>query len=89
MKFLLLGIFLLSATASAKEIKVGVSGMVCSMCAQGIQKKFSNHSEVEKLKVDLDTKTVFITTKGDQDLSDKSIQEAIGQAGYNVTSIQR
>lgn len=88
MKFLILGL-LFSGGVMAKEIEVKVSGMVCSMCAQGIQKKFSQYSSIENLKVDLDSKTVLIKTKGEDDLSDKNIQEAISEAGYNVTSIKR
>lgn len=88
MKFLILGL-MLSGGVMARDIEVKVSGMVCSMCAQGIQKKFSQYSSIENLKVDLDSKTVFIKTKGEEDLSDKNIQEAIFEAGYNVTSIKR
>lgn len=73
----------------AKEISVKVSGMVCSMCAQGIQKKFSKISEVKEIKVDLTTKVVSITTKDDKDLEDSKIKEIITEAGYNVSSIER
>lgn len=88
MKFLFLGL-LLSGGVMAKDIEVKVSGMVCSMCAQGIQKKFSQYDSIENLKVDLDSKTVLIKTKGEEDLSDKKIKDAISEAGYNVTSIKR
>jgi periplasmic mercuric ion binding protein len=73
----------------AKEIQVKVSGMVCSMCAQGIQKKFSKFEQIEKIKVDLDQKIVSISTKENQDLSNEKITDVITEAGYNVTSIQR
>jgi mercuric ion binding protein len=73
----------------AKEIEVKVSGMVCSMCAQGIQKSFKKIEAVQKINVDLDHKLVTIQTKNDQDIEDKTIETAITEAGYNVTSITR
>jgi mercuric ion binding protein len=73
----------------AKEIQVKVSGMVCSMCAQGIQKKFRALPEVKEVKVDLDSKLALITTHGDKDVADGKIQELIKEAGYNVSGIER
>ncbi|MBL7663551.1 MAG: heavy-metal-associated domain-containing protein [Bacteriovoracaceae bacterium] len=80
---------LLSIQAYAAEINVKVSGMVCSMCAQGIQKKFSNEKSVEKIKVNLDNKLVQILTKDGQNISDEKIKELISEAGYNVAEIER
>lgn len=80
---------LISFGAFAGEIEVKVSGMVCSMCAQGIKKKFSSRDEVKDLQVDLDQKIVLIETKPERDLEDKVITEIITEAGYNVASILR
>ena len=88
-KILLMAIIVFSPTAFTKEISVQVSGMVCSMCAQGIQKKFSKVSEVKEIKVDLDSKNVTISTKDDLDIQDSKIKELITEAGYNVASIER
>lgn len=79
----------LSTGAFAKEINVQVKGMVCSMCAQGIQKKFSKIPEVKEIKVDLDKKVVFIQTQDEKDLPDAQITKIITEAGYNVASIER
>jgi copper chaperone CopZ len=59
------------------------------MCAQGIQKKFSNEKSVEKIKVNLDNKLVQILTKDGQNISDEKIKELISEAGYNVAEIER
>lgn len=82
-------LFLISSQVFAGEITVKVSGMVCSMCAQGIQKKFSKLPEVKDLKVDLDSKVVSINTKEGQNVADSKIKELITEAGYNVASIER
>jgi copper chaperone CopZ len=78
-----------SLTAMAGEIQVKVSGMVCSMCAQGIQKKFGSLPEVQSLKVNMDDKIVNIQTKEGKDLSDSVITKLITEAGYNVAAIER
>lgn len=83
------GILVLGSNAFAKEINVKVSGMVCSMCAQGIKKKFSQIKEVKEIDVNLDTKFVAIKTNDDQDIQDDKIKEIITEAGYNVASIER
>ena len=86
---LILTLSLLSPTIFAKDISMKISGMVCSMCAQGIQKKFSKVPDVKEVKVDLDTKVVSVQTNGDADIADATLYELIKEAGYNVTSIER
>ena len=88
-KMMAFTLMLFSFTSFAKEINVKVSGMVCSMCAQGIQKKFSAISEVKSLDVNLDKKIVNIFTHDDKDLEDATITKLITEAGYNVASIER
>lgn len=90
MKIFLMFLLLMAGTAAwAGEIEIKVSGMVCSMCAQGIQKKFKAHSEIKSLKVDLDQKLVQLSTHEGKDLSDQLITKIITEAGYNVASIKR
>lgn len=84
---LMIALFSLSSFASMIEVKV--SGMVCSMCAQGIQKKFKDESAVKGLHVDMDNKLVHLETNEGKDISDKEITKLIKEAGYNVESIQR
>lgn len=88
-KVLILVLALSNSMVFAKDISVKVNGMVCSMCAQGIQKKFSKLPEVKEIKVDLDAKVVSITTKDETDVADSKIKELITEAGYNVASIER
>lgn len=90
---LALGIlFSLSASLPAlatESVKVGVNGMVCAFCAQGIQKKFEENPAVEKCHVDLDKKEVEIQLKKDKTLSDDEIKRTIKDAGYAVTKLKR
>lgn len=81
--FLLLG--LLSFSAIAADTTVKVKGMVCSMCAQGIEKKFKS-AGMEKVHVNLDEKVVHLSGK---ELTDAEITKIITEAGYNVAGIER
>ena len=78
-----------SLSAFAGEVNVKVSGMVCSMCAQGIQKKFSSESSIKSLNVNMDDKLVTIHTHDGKDIADETIKKLITEAGYNVASISR
>lgn len=85
MKRLLLLATLFALPAFAGETTVNVKGMVCSMCAQGIEKKFKAVG-MEKVHVNLDEKVVHLTGK---DLTDDEITKIITEAGYNVAGISR
>jgi periplasmic mercuric ion binding protein len=66
------------------EITVGVKGMVCAFCAQGIEKSFMAQKEVAKVAVSLENKTVKITFKEGQTLSREKITELLKDAGYEA-----
>ncbi len=89
MKKSMMLLFLLTTSAFASEITVKVQGMVCSMCAQGIKKKFTALPEVKSIDVSLETKTVTVGMKDKQDIADEKITQIITEAGYNVASIER
>lgn len=76
-----------SATVAAiqsNEMKVGVKGMVCAFCAQGIEKKFMSQKEVAKVEVSLENKFVKLTFKEGQTLSKEKISELLKDAGYEA-----
>jgi copper chaperone CopZ len=88
-KALVFGFLLITSNVMASEINVKVNGMVCSMCAQGIKKKFSQLKEVKEINVNLDDKLVSIVTNEHQEVSNEKIKEIITEAGYNVANIER
>lgn len=85
----LFGGILLSSIASADQIKVNVNGMVCGFCAQGINKKLEKTGLVEKIKVDLENKTVSFATLPGKEFNDEGITKLITEAGYTVVKITR
>ncbi len=84
-KIILLSLCLISASAFAnEEIKVGVKGMVCAFCAQGIEKQFKAQKEVESIEVSLQNKFVKIKFKDGQKISNEKITEILKDAGYEA-----
>jgi periplasmic mercuric ion binding protein len=71
--------------AEARELKVGVKGMVCAFCAQGIEKRFKAHDEVESVKVSLQNKFVELKFKEGKRLSKEKIAEILKEAGYDAS----
>ena len=91
----LISIFFLLNTdlLQAKEIiKTTISGMVCPMCAQNIEKSFKGSIKdktIAKFDVDLDTKIVTFELADNKKLSDEQITTGIKNAGYLVKKIER
>ncbi|MCB0349056.1 MAG: heavy-metal-associated domain-containing protein [Bdellovibrionales bacterium] len=82
-------LLLITQFTFAGQIHVGVNGMVCAFCANGVEKTFKKETAVENVHVDLDKKVVSITTKDKQDISDERLKELITKSGYSVTTIHR
>ncbi len=70
------------AQSTPQEIKVGVKGMVCAFCAQGIEKNFLKQPEVSKVEVSLENKFVKLKFKEGQILPKEKIAEILKEAGY-------
>ena len=81
---LLLSVLLSISSFAGEEIKVGVKGMVCAFCAQGIEKKFKAQKEVESIDVSLQNKYVKIKFKEGQKLSNEKMTEILKDAGYET-----
>jgi mercuric ion binding protein len=77
----------LSQTALA-SMKVTVNGMVCSFCAQGIEKSISKMGETKAVFVDLKNKVVVVEPKEGKTLNEKLISQEIKDSGYDVVKIE-
>lgn len=74
----------LSSAAWANELKVGVKGMVCAFCAQGIEKKFKAQNEVESINVSLENKFVTIKFKEGKSIPNDKIAQLLKDSGYEA-----
>jgi mercuric ion binding protein len=80
---------LLSAVAHATTIEMHVNGLVCAFCAQGIEKKLRKFPATADVVVSLEQRLVAVALKDGQDIPDPDLREALTNAGYTVTTIQR
>ncbi len=74
-----------SIAFAGQELKVGVKGMVCAFCAQGIEKSFKKQPEIEKIKVSLENKYVLLTFKDGKSMPNEKIAAMLKDAGYDAT----
>ena len=85
----LIAIIAIPSRLIAEEVTIGVNGLVCGFCAQGIKKTFEALEGVAVREVDLDSKRVVIIVREGLALPDEQIKELITDAGYTVTTIER
>jgi mercuric ion binding protein len=78
-----------AATASAGTIEMKVYGLVCSFCAQGIEKTLRKNPATADVLVSLENKLVAISTREGQDISDADLTTALTDSGYDVKAITR
>jgi copper chaperone CopZ len=87
---LVLATLLLGASAAqAKTIQIGLDGLVCAFCAQGVEKKMKSQAATDKVFVSLDKKVAVVALKDGKDIPDAKLKAEITDAGYVVTSIKR
>jgi copper chaperone CopZ len=78
-----------SVFAGQKTIQIGLDGLVCAFCAQGVEKKMKAQAGTDKVFVSLDKKVALVALKDGKDIEDAKIKTEITDAGYVVTSIAR
>ena len=81
--------FLIATAASADTIEMKVYGLVCSFCAQSIEKTLHKNPTTTNVVVNLEDKLVAIATRKDQDISDADLTQALTDSGYDVKGITR
>ena len=88
-RVLFLLVCLASASAGATTIEMNFNGLVCSFCAQGIEKQLRKFPATADVVVSLERKLVAVALKDGQDIPDAELRRALTNAGYTVKSIER
>lgn len=78
-----------ASEAYATTIEMGVKGLVCAFCAQGIEKKLRKLPATADVMVSLEQRLVAVALKDGQDISDAELRKALTDSGYTVTTIER
>lgn len=74
---------------AGERITVAVRGMVCSFCAQGLDKIFKDEPAVAKVDVSLDLEQMVIQLKPGATLDDARLRKLVGDAGFDVLQVDR
>ena len=74
--------------ASLASMKVTVNGMVCSFCAQGIEKSLLKLDGTQAVLVDLKNKVVVVEAKDGKTLNEKEVRQEIIDSGYDVVNVE-
>ena len=72
---------------SPQSLKAEVNGMVCSFCAQGIEKRMKTLAATQAVYVDLRNKLVAVEMKPGQQIDEKTFRAEMAEAGYDVVSV--
>ena len=79
----------IGAGANAGTIEMKVYGLVCSFCAQGIEKTLRKNPATQDVVVSLEHKLVAVATRDGADIPDAELVKALTDAGYDVKGIER
>lgn len=74
--------------AQGVRVEVTVNGMVCSFCAQGIERNLRRLSLTQAVSVDLKQHRVTISVKPGAVVDDQQIRKAIRDSGFDVREIR-
>jgi len=77
------------ANPAGTRIEVAINGMVCSFCAQGVERKLGKMAATESVKVDLNQRLVSITLRPGGEIADDRLRSLIRDAGFDVRQIRR
>ena len=77
-----------SALAGSPLYRISVNGMVCSFCAQGIEKRLKAIPGTASVHIDLSKGMVEITARPGATLDTATLKKAVRDAGYDVRRIE-
>jgi mercuric ion binding protein len=66
-----------------------VDGMVCSLCAFGVERRLRRLAGVEHVSVDLERHTVVVTVRPGVAVADSQLHREVTRAGFALREIAR
>jgi copper chaperone CopZ len=73
---------------AASSLKLQVNGMVCSFCAQGIEKRLKALPGAGPIHIDLRQKVVAVQPLAGQTLDAERVASEVREAGYDVVATE-
>ncbi len=81
--------FSLFAESDTQKIMIKVEGLYCPFCAYGLEKQLKKLKGFKKVEVNLKHGTAELHIKPGVTVTDKAIQAAVEDAGFDSASIER
>ncbi|MGH7701061.1 MAG: heavy-metal-associated domain-containing protein [Gemmatimonadales bacterium] len=78
-----------AAQAPGDSLRLTVDGMVCSLCAYGVEHRLGKLDQVEQVNVNLDSGLVVVLLKRGAAVSDSTLTEEVRRAGFALRGVQR
>jgi copper chaperone CopZ len=78
-----------AGNAAPRTVEMTVDGMVCSFCAQGIEKKLRGLNATDDVFISLEHHLVAVSLKKQGNVSDAELRKLLTEAGYTVRSVKR
>lgn len=72
-----------------QRLTVTIKGMVCSFCAQGLEKLFRAEKSVRDVKVSLEKKTVWIELAPEASIDEARVRIIVEDAGFDFVRLER
>ena len=76
-----------SVGAQVTKAEIIATGLTCSMCSNAINKQLKALTEVDSVRVDLNTNTFTVYVKKDAKVSPRILKERVEKAGFFVGSM--
>jgi len=76
------------SAAVGSRVEVTVNGMVCSFCAQGLERNLRRLPATQAVSVDLQQHRITISLKPGAALDDQQIRKVIRDSGFDVREIR-
>ena len=77
------------ALTSGDSLCLTVDGMVCSLCAYGVERRLGKLGQVKQVKVNLDSGLVVVLLKPGAAVTDSTLSEEVRRAGFALRGVQR
>jgi len=76
------------AAEAVQSLKLQVNGMVCSFCAQGIEKRLQALPDAGPIFIDLRNKVVAVEPRAGRSLDAARVASEVREAGYEVVATE-
>jgi len=77
------------APAPGDSLRLKVDGMVCSLCAYGVERRLKKIEHVEGVRVELDSGLVVLTLRPGTVVSDSVLTAEVRRAGFALRGVTR